>query len=91
MPDFKAAVHYGDVTVGEVGIIKRELTFSGDVLNTAARMLGYCKAYEKNILISEKLFDYLAPINGQFKYVKMGEELLRGKSVTTNIFTVVEK
>lgn len=91
VPDFKAAVHFGAVTVGEIGIIKRELTFSGDVLNTASRMLGYCKEYEKNILISEKLKDYLASTNGQFDFSRMGEQLLRGKSEKTGIYTVFEK
>ena len=90
-PDFKAAIHYGAVTVGEVGIIKRELTFSGDVLNTASRMLGFCKEYEKNILISEKLLNYLAPVDGRFDYVRLGEQLLRGKSEKTAIYTVLEK
>ena len=89
-PDFKAAVHYGSVTVGEVGIIKRELTFSGDVLNTAARMLAFCKEYERNFLISEKLFDFVAPSNGHFEYLPMGEEQLRGKSEKTKIYTVLE-
>lgn len=90
IPNFKAAIHYGAVTVGEVGIIKRELTFSGDVLNTASRMLGYCKEYGQHILISEKLLDFLAPVNGSFKYVPMGEEQLRGKSEKTKIYTVLK-
>lgn len=90
VPDFKAAIHYGDVTVGEIGIIKRELTFSGDVLNTASRMLGFCKEYKKDILISEKLLNFIAPANGNFEYVPMGEEQLRGKSEKTKIYTVFE-
>ena len=91
LPDFKAAIHYGDVTVGEIGIVKRDLTFSGDVLNTAARIMGYCKTYEKKLLVSEKLFQYAGAAKGQFKFIRMGEELLRGKSTKTRIYTVLQK
>ncbi|HEU5291529.1 MAG TPA: adenylate/guanylate cyclase domain-containing protein, partial [Cyclobacteriaceae bacterium] len=34
VPEFKAGMHYGKVCAGEVGIIKRDITYSGDVLNT---------------------------------------------------------
>ena len=91
VPDFKAAVHYGEVTVGEIGIIKRDLTFSGDVLNTTSRMLAFCKEYQTKILLSEKLFNYLSQAKGSFRYNKMGEELLRGKSEKTGIYTVSQQ
>lgn len=91
VPDFKAAIHYGAVTVGEIGIIKRDLTFSGDVLNTTSRMLGFCKQYHTKILLSDRLVNYFTPANGPFNYVKMGEELLRGKSEKTGIYTVSRK
>lgn len=90
LPDFKAAIHYGDVTVGEIGIIKKDLTFSGDVLNTASRILGFCKEYQKKLLISEKLFQYAHKNESKFEFIKMGEELLRGKSKKTGIYTVVQ-
>jgi len=91
VPDFKAAIHHGEVTIGEIGIIKRDLTFSGDVLNTTSRMLGFSKVYQTNILISEELFDYLTPAKAPYKYLKMGKELLRGKSQKTGIYTVLQK
>ena len=34
-PVFKAGLHLGWVTVSEVGIVKREICYHGDVLNTA--------------------------------------------------------
>ena len=38
IPVFKAGLHYGKVMVGEMGRVKKEITFSGDVLNTASRI-----------------------------------------------------
>ena len=38
VPEFKAGGNIGEVTGVEVGEIKREIAFHGDVLNTAARI-----------------------------------------------------
>ncbi|HET8735052.1 MAG TPA: adenylate/guanylate cyclase domain-containing protein, partial [Pricia sp.] len=40
VPSFKAGIHSGRVIAGEVGIVKRDITYSGDVLNTTSRILG---------------------------------------------------
>ena len=37
-PDFKAGIHLGEVTTGEIGALKKEIIFTGDVLNTTARI-----------------------------------------------------
>ncbi len=42
LPSFKAGIHSGKVIAGEVGIVKRGITYSGDVLNTTSRILGKC-------------------------------------------------
>ena len=88
VPDFKAAVHCGMVTVGEIGIIKRELTFSGDVLNTTSRMLGFCKQYQQKLLVSEALYEFANQSPTKFEFQEMGEELLRGKTMKTRLFAV---
>ncbi len=42
VPEFKAAIHCGKVIAGEIGIIKRDVTYSGDVLNTTSRIQNMC-------------------------------------------------
>jgi adenylate cyclase len=42
VPLFKAGIHCGKVIAGEVGIIKRDITYSGNVLNTNSRRSGTC-------------------------------------------------
>ncbi|MGD1959973.1 MAG: adenylate/guanylate cyclase domain-containing protein [Fulvivirga sp.] len=59
LPDFKAALHYGNVTAGEIGIIKRDIAYSGDVLNTTSRILSKCNEFKEKLLISGKLFSSL--------------------------------
>lgn len=55
LPVFKAAAHVGRTTVAEVGQIKRELAYHGDVLNTTARIQGECKELGEDLLISPAL------------------------------------
>ena len=38
IPEFKAGVNGGDIKVAEVGDIKREIAYHGDVINTAVRI-----------------------------------------------------
>ena len=40
VPTFKAALHCGNVTTGEIGVIKKDIIFTGDVLNTTPRIQG---------------------------------------------------
>lgn len=38
VPEYRVGVHLGFVTVGEIGIVKKDLTMSGDAMNTTARI-----------------------------------------------------
>ena len=86
VPEFKAGMHYGEVTAGEIGIIKRDLTFSGDVLNTAARIQGTCNQYEVGLLSSDKLLDLLSL--GSFQKRNIGAISLKGKAEKVALSTV---
>jgi adenylate cyclase len=87
LPDFKAGLHFGEVTTGEIGVIKKDITFSGDVLNTTARIQGLCNAYEVDILISEILLKKIKP-EFQFKIIELGENELRGRDEKIKLFTI---
>ena len=51
-PTFKAGIHAGDVTVGYIGIIKKDLVFSGDTLNTTARIRSKCHELKHSFIVS---------------------------------------
>jgi class 3 adenylate cyclase len=87
VPDFKAGLHYGKVSTGVIGTLKREIIYTGDVLNTTSRIEGQCNAYRVNILLSKDLVDKIPDI-GKFSPRKLGEINLRGKSSTMTLFTV---
>jgi adenylate cyclase len=78
VPDFKAGLHCGKVTIGEVGVIKKEIVFTGDVLNTTARIEELCNTYGVKLLASKKLLDLLQ-IENRYRKNVMAEITLRGK------------
>lgn len=87
VPEFKAGLHYGQVIAGEVGIIKREITFSGDVLNTTSRIQGKCSEYGVTILSSDELLDHL-PNDSFFKRKPVGEVELKGRESRIFLSTI---
>ena len=86
-PVFKAGIHAGIVTATEVGVIKKELAFHGDVVNTSARIQGECNRYLETLLISKELLTLLGAAKSYLtKYV--GKVLLKGKNAEVEIFAV---
>ncbi len=87
VPEFKAGINIGKVTVTEVGEFKREIAYHGDTINTAARIQGECNRLESNLLVSETLLHTLELGRDLIAELK-GEIQLRGKMKSVNIFTV---
>lgn len=87
VPTFKAGIHLGKVTTGEIGMIKKEITFSGDVLNTTARIQGLCNTYKTDFLASEKLINKLSSKQA-FQTQLLGEIQLRGRNEKVNLYKI---
>jgi adenylate cyclase len=85
IPEFKAGLDSGLITVAEVGEIKKELAYHGDVLNSASRIQGMCNQYQSNVLLSERL-------KNQFKgYMErefdlIGNIQLKGRNDAMNVY-----
>lgn len=90
IPTFKAGIHLGEVTTGEIGVIKKEIAFSGDVLNTTARIQSLCNTYNVDLLISEQLISALS-LGEEFQIQEIGKPELRGRNERINLFTVEKK
>jgi adenylate cyclase len=78
VPTFKAGIHAGNVIAGEIGIHKRDITYSGDVLNTTARIRSMCKELNVELIASSDLLQHLSYID-QFNICALGSIELRGK------------
>lgn len=88
LPQFKAGLHLGKVTTGEIGVIKKDIIFTGDVLNTTARIQGLCNTYNVDILISDDLRKKLT-LDSQFQIKTLGENELRGRDEKIELFTIL--
>lgn len=88
VPEFKAGLHFGFVMVGEIGIVKREIAYSGDVLNTTARIESKCNELDVSILISKTLKVQLGTLPNLFKLKEIGEIDLRGKQNSLMLYTM---
>lgn len=89
VPEFKAGMHGGKLMVAEVGVVKKELAFHGDVINTSARIQSECNNYGVSILLSEQLIDDLEHTK-EYTSKSLGAVLLKGKNEEVNIYTLLK-
>lgn len=87
VPEFKAGLHAGLVTIGEIGVVKKDLIFTGDVLNTTSRIQYTCNEYGRKILLSKNLADKI-DVAGDYVVTEIGEIQLRGKQEKVFLNTV---
>jgi adenylate cyclase len=87
-PEFKAGLHYGHVMAGEIGVVKRDIAFSGDVLNTTARIQGKCNELGVDLLISKFLLDKLNFVSNSYEPKEVAKIELRDKELPMTLFTV---
>ncbi len=55
VPQFKAGLHGGRVVSAQIGGLKHEVVYSGDVLNTTARIRSLCVELGEDLLMSQDL------------------------------------
>ncbi len=86
-PTFKAAIHCGKVTVGEIGVLKKEILFTGDVLNATSRIQDLCNTHNVDLLISEDLKQNIE-WSELYRATSIGEIPLKGRRVPITLWTV---
>jgi adenylate cyclase len=89
VPEFKAGLNAGQVTVAEVGDIKREIAYHGDVVNTGARIQHLCNDYKVHLLATEDFIMRVKNLVG-FKSTLMGTVALRGKLKEVAVYAISE-
>ncbi len=88
VPEFKAAIHAGVVTTGEIGVIKKEIVYSGDILNTTARIMALCNQYNSRLIVSGIIYTALKETRG-YRFDFLGTTALRGKSEDISLYSVI--
>ncbi len=75
-PSFKGALHLGDVVSGEVGFVRTGIIYSGEVINTTARLERLAGSIKRKLLISDDLFNELN--TEELHYENLGRITLKG-------------
>jgi len=85
---FKAGIHSGEVTAGVIGIVKKDLVYSGDTLNTTARIRSKCHELEESFVVSEGfLHEFSTPF--AYKVNEIGEMELKGRTEKEKLFSII--
>jgi adenylate cyclase len=88
VPSFKAGIHAGDVTAGYIGIIKKDLVFSGDTLNTTARIRSKCHELKHSFILSIDFLQDFHYSGGQFTITEIGEMEFKGRKEKSKLFAL---
>lgn len=86
VPEFKAGIHMGEVTIGEIGIIKKDLVMSGDTMNTTARIRTACNELNQKFILSKDFLDLIELKNWQAE--SLGPIDLKGKNSSLELFAL---
>jgi adenylate cyclase len=85
-PEFRVGVHAGDVTVGEIGLIKKDIAMSGDTMNTAARIRSSTSDLNQKYIVSKDFIDLSLLKDYQSDF--LGSIELKGKSSTLDLYAL---
>ena len=77
----------GNVTSGEIGALKKEIVYTGDVLNATARIISLCKKHMVDILISSDMKNEIGN-QTDYQFTSKGTNNLRGRNENMELFTL---
>jgi adenylate cyclase len=87
VPEFKAALHGGNIVVSEVGKYKSEIAYHGDVLNTTARMLSKCHDLNAEFIVSDYILEKVE-LPKYLQIESLGAYQLKGKQQDVELHAV---
>ncbi len=92
VPRYRAGLHFGNVLVGELGVIKMEVALLGDAMNTAARIQAACRENNVDFLMSGAALNQLREIDkSEFSASSIGSISLKGKNTAVELFSITHE
>jgi adenylate cyclase len=86
IPEFRVGINVGEVTIGEIGVIKKDLAMSGDTMNTTARIRSACNELNHHFIVSK---DFIEAGNFKdFQAESLGMIDLKGKKDEIELFSL---
>ena len=87
VPEYKAGLHCGSVISAQIGDIKREIVYNGDVVNTTSRIQEKCRELGVDLLASADLMERL-DLPGGYAADGLGPIELKGKEAPVELYAV---
>ncbi len=87
VPEFRAALHCGEIVAGEIGDLRREIAYVGDTLNVAARLLDAAKTTGHDVLVSADLLNSTV-LPPDLRAEPLPTLAMRGRSAPLEIFAL---
>jgi len=85
VPQFRCALHFGPVAVGEVGSVKQQIVMVGSTMNTTARIEEKSRETQEWYLISARALQ-AAKVPAALRLSSMGRLALRGQRDPLEVF-----
>lgn len=87
VPRLRIAIHCGVVVAGEVGDLRREIAFSGETVNTTARIEAYAKEMDRELVISADVL-HRAGVPVQVSTEALGTHSIKGRNQPVELFAI---
>ena len=87
VPRFRGGLHGCTVTGVELGDLRQQIVFVGDILNTAARLEEYAKRSRLDLVVSGALLERIVLPEG-IVATRCGELALRGKEARVAAYSL---
>jgi adenylate cyclase len=86
VPEFRVGINVGEVTVGEIGVLKKDLAMSGDTMNTTARIRSACNELNHHFIVSKNFVEASGLKDWQTE--SLGLVDLKGKDQSIELFSL---
>lgn len=89
-PQLRIALHGGQVVAGEISGVKREIVFSGDAINTTARIQSIASELDERLVISSELLEATG-LPKQILAEELGSYRLKGRAEATALLAITSQ
>ena len=76
IPEFRVGLHTGEVTIGEIGVMKKDIAISGEAMNITARIRTACGELNQKFIVSHDYFE--SNVLKSWQGEDLGEITLKG-------------
>lgn len=85
-PEFRVGLHTGQVTMGEIGVIKKDIAISGEAMNITARIRTACGELNQKFIVSQAYFE--SNVLKSWQSESLGEIELKGVEERVQLYAL---